>query len=98
MIGSVPAFIITEEPVPYVALTIPFSMQPCPNSAPWESPITPQIGIGVWKYPSKSVTPYSLLESHTSGSISALMPNQVQISLSHFRLWILKSWVLDALE
>ena len=40
-IGFSPMFIITDEPVPKVALIIPGARQPWPKRAPWLSPRTP---------------------------------------------------------
>ena len=48
-IGFSPVFIMTDEPVPKVALIMPGVRQPCPNSAPWLSPSTPWIGMGASK-------------------------------------------------
>ena len=96
--GSSPRFIIMEEPVPYVALAIPGSTQPWPNSAPWESPRTPYMGILWGSMPPISVSPKRLSLIHTSGSIPGSTPNSLHRSSSQRRVLILKSWVRLALE
>ena len=70
LIKSLPVFIRTKHPVPYVELTIPLLIQCCPNKEACWSPATPVIGISSPKNVLFEVRPNNPLESLTSGRIS----------------------------
>ena len=77
---------------------MPGFRHPCPNSAPCESPSTPQIGTGCGRAPSKSVSPNVESLKQTSGSISGATPNSAHSAASHRSAVMSKSCVREAFE
>jgi len=93
-----PIFIMMEEPVPYVALAMPGLKQCCPNSAAWESPINPAMGMGLLKITSGSVYPAISSLYISSGSMERSRENSLIISSSQSRVSRFSSMVRLAFE
>ena len=67
--------VITDVPVPYVALAVPTVVQPCPNRAACESAITAVIGTPSRIPGTERQTPKSPSERRTRGSTAAGISN-----------------------
>src|SRR3954462_9035616 len=93
--GSLPIFIITEDPVPKVAFAIPGEKHPSPKAAACESPIIPVILIGRSNKPLKLVSPKYPEEGFTSGRCKCDNPKRDNISSFQLRVCKSKNKVLD---
>src|SRR3954451_5894001 len=76
--------VITDEPVPYVALTIPAHVQPCPYIAACESASTAAIGIPSASPGTPFVTPKPAFDGRTSGNADRGTPKASSSSADQF--------------
>ena len=67
--------VITDDPVPYVALIIPARTHPCPYIAACESASTATIGIPSRSPGTPAVAPNPAFDARTSGSADRGTPN-----------------------